>query len=84
MFQNNILISDYHQAQITDFGLARILDVRGFTTMTFRNIRYAAPELRPDEDVDMLSVRPTTQSDIFSLGILFLQVRPYILSEQTE
>ncbi|KIM81493.1 hypothetical protein PILCRDRAFT_821279 [Piloderma croceum F 1598] len=71
---NNILISDYQQAQITDFGLARILDVQGFTTMTFRNVRYAAPELRPIQDVDMRTVRPTTRSDIFSLGILFLQL----------
>jgi serine/threonine protein kinase len=84
LFQNNILISDYHEAQITDFGLARILDVQGFTTMTLRNVRYAAPELRPNGDVDMRTVRPTTQSDIFSLGILFLQVRPYTLSEQAK
>ena len=41
--------------------------------MTYRNIRYAAPELRPLSD-DMHDVRPTAESDIFSLGILLLQV----------
>jgi len=76
-FQDNIIISDRHEAQITDFGLSRILDVKGYTTMTMRNVRHAAPELRPNADVDMLTVRPTTQSDIYSLGILFLQVRQY-------
>jgi hypothetical protein len=52
--------------------------------MTMRNIRHAAPELRPNADVDMVTVRPTTHSDIYSLGILFLQVRQYLLPGQTE
>ena len=79
--QDNILISDGPRgvAQITDFGIARILDVQGYTTMTIRNVRYAAPELRPiDEEVDPRAVRPTPQSDIYSLGILLLQVHIYI------
>lgn len=73
---NNILVSDGGDAKITDFGIARILDVSGYTTMTYRNVRYAAPELRPINitDEDMMEVRPTTASDIFSLGILFLQL----------
>jgi hypothetical protein len=44
--------------------------------MTSRNVRYAAPELRPITDVGIEEIRPTTASDIFSLGILLLQVRP--------
>ena len=59
--------------------MARILDVEGFATLIERNVRYAAPELRPigitDDDEDL---RPTFQSDIFSLGILLLQVCPYL------
>jgi len=68
---DNILISDKIQAQITDFGLARILDVTGFTTMTQRNVRFTAPELMPLDDI---VTRPTRESDIFSLGILLLQL----------
>jgi hypothetical protein len=52
--------------------------------MTERNVRYAAPELRPinitDDEMDLLDVRPTFQSDTFSLGILLLQVCPYLCS----
>ncbi|KIM79383.1 hypothetical protein PILCRDRAFT_566676 [Piloderma croceum F 1598] len=68
---DNVLISDNHVAQISDFGIARILDVKGFTTLIQRNVRYTAPELMSISDQD---VRPTLQSDIFSLGILFLQL----------
>jgi len=71
---DNILISDQGIAQITDFGIARFLGVQGYTTSTIRNVRYAAPELRPLTDVDMRQVRPTVESDIFSLAILLLQL----------
>ena len=77
-FQDNILISDEGVAQITDFGIARILGVQGYTTITNRNVRYAAPELRPiAEEVDQRTVRPTPPSDIYSLGMLLLQVCTY-------
>ena len=69
--QDNILISDREEAQITDFGLAQILDVTGFTTLIERNARFTAPELLSLVDD---SSRPTRQSDVFSLGILLLQV----------
>ena len=75
-YQDNVLISDQHAApaQITDFGIACILDAEGFATMIQRNVRYTPPELMPLEDIAGY-VHPTLQSDIFSLGILFLQVR---------
>jgi len=72
---NNIMISHDEHAIITDFGISRVLGVKGFTTMCDRNIRFAAPELLPinsGEDDDI--VRPTKQSDIFSMGILLLQL----------
>jgi len=68
---DNILISDREEAQITDFGLAQILDVTGFTTLIERNARFTAPELLSLVDD---SSRPTRQSDVFSLGILLLQL----------
>ena len=76
-----MLISDQHaaHAQLTDFGIACILDVKGFTTMNQRNVRYTPPELMPLEEIEDEVVRPTQQSDIYSLGILFLQVRIYTL-----
>jgi serine/threonine protein kinase len=74
--QDSILVSDQGVAQITDFGIARILGVEGYTNMINGNVRYAAPDLWPLEDID---VRPTTAGDIFSFGILLLQVRPYKL-----
>ncbi|KZP18177.1 kinase-like protein [Athelia psychrophila] len=69
----NIMISDAGRALIADFGLSVIPEYEGFTT-TFaeRNVRHSAPELIP------LSAspppKPTKQSDIYSLGILFLQL----------
>ena len=46
--------------------------------MTRRNIRYTAPELMSISlDEDAPDERPTLQSDIFSLGILLLQVCRY-------
>jgi len=77
---DNVVVSDQLKAQITDFGIAQIVDVRGFTTVTERNIRYTAPELMPeasdklDSEASVTTIPPTKRSDIFSLGILFLQL----------
>lgn len=73
-------MSDRQQAQLTDFELSRVVDMIGFTTTdnTQRNIRWTAPELMP-LDID-INVRPTPESDIFSLGMLLLQVCNSILT----
>jgi serine/threonine protein kinase len=71
---DNVIVSDRLEAQITDFGIGRILDVKGFTTYSPRNIRFTAPELMPAHESGVSNVRPTFQSDIFSLGILLLQI----------
>jgi len=74
---DNVIISDDHlQAQLTDFGVSQILGVSGFTT-TFkeRNCRYSAPELMPIHDAATgEEPLPTFATDIFSLGILLLQL----------
>jgi serine/threonine protein kinase len=71
VLQDNVIISDDggDQAQLIDFGIAQILSVQGFTTVTDRNTRYTAPEL-----LSAVNARPTRQSDVFSLGVLLLQV----------
>lgn len=67
------MISDNRRAQITDFGIARIIGVVGFTTVINYNFRFAAPELMPTEMTSQ-PIRPTFESDIYSLALLFLQV----------
>ena len=72
------MISDDLHAQICDFGIARIVGVVGFTTVINSNFRFAAPELMPTK-TDSRLVRPTFESDIYSLALLFLQVSMNIL-----
>lgn len=69
------MIADNGVAIINDFGISRIIDVKGFSTKIMLNVRHNAPELMPLQDVPDQAIAPTTQSDIFSLGILLLQVR---------
>ena len=69
------MITDQGLAIISDFGISRIIDVKGFTTKVLRNVRHNAPELMPIEEVPDQAVVATKQSDIFSFGILLLQVR---------
>ena len=68
------MISDDYRAQISDFGIARIVDVTGFTTAINNNARFTAPELMGTDSNPQLSAGPTFESDIYSLALLFLQV----------
>jgi len=70
---DNVLVSDNGVAQLNDFGISHIIDVQGFTTKIMRNIRFTAPELMPITE-ETSELHPTFQSDIFSLGILLLQL----------
>lgn len=72
-----MLLSDDGVAQLNDFGISQIIGVRGFTTKILHNIRHNAPEIMPIKEEDDENVRPTKESDIFSLGILLLQVNPF-------
>lgn len=69
------MISDDGTAIINDFGISRIIDTKGFSTKLLLNVRHNAPELMPVQEVPDQAIAPTTQSDIFSFGILLLQVR---------
>lgn len=73
--QNNVRVSRNRTAKLIDFGVGKIQDVKGFTTVLDRNARYTAPELLPiDEARDNDTVRPTFKSDMFSFSLLLLQV----------
>ncbi|KAF9442882.1 kinase-like protein [Macrolepiota fuliginosa MF-IS2] len=61
----NILISDHHQACLTDFGVAEVFGVTGYTRM----IRFVAPELLKYSETSF-----TRASDIWALGMTVLQV----------
>lgn len=75
-FQDNIVVTDELRAQIIDFGISRLVGVKGFTTLAQRNVRFSAPELIPLQENPNTVIRPTYESDIYSLGILLLQVSP--------
>lgn len=71
----NILVNDEGEAVVSDFGLARVLNVlgdhSGFTTSSVGQGTkgYLAPELLNEDDA-----RPTVQTDVFSFGGLILAV----------
>ncbi|KAG8924675.1 hypothetical protein FRC02_010271 [Tulasnella sp. 418] len=69
---DNVLIGDDYSAMLTDFGLSRIMEEStgtSFVTSTFigGSLHFLAPELLSGE-------RRTTQSDIWALGGLILQI----------
>ena len=74
------MISDDNHAQISDFGIAHIVDVPvEFTRTINNNDRFEAPELMGTDSNPQLSAGPTFESDIYSLALLFLQVSLNIL-----
>jgi serine/threonine protein kinase len=72
--QDNVIIADDGKTQISNVSIAQVLDASSFMTLTQSNIRFAAPELMPVRETELSDVRPTRESDIFSLGILLLRV----------
>lgn len=76
--QNNILIDDEGNASLTDFGLARTLQVTGLTTpaLVSGTLRYQAPELIPqmvgEEDINP---RLTKETDVWSFSMTVIEVR---------
>ncbi|RDB21847.1 Serine/threonine-protein kinase STY17 [Hypsizygus marmoreus] len=68
---DNVRVSASGVAQIIDFGMSRIHEIKGFTTGWSPNPRYMAPELLTSEDQ---RVRTTFRSDMYSFAMLMLQV----------
>ena len=68
------MIDSEGNACLIDFGLA-IFSVKasfGVTSLRSGNPNWLAPELKSDDEFG--SPRPTTQSDIYSFGCIFLEV----------
>ncbi|KAF7971240.1 hypothetical protein HWV62_21554 [Athelia sp. TMB] len=65
----NVVVLKSGHAQIAGFGIASIPGILGSTNT---DIRHTAPELLPSNR--HVAVEPTKEGDVFSLGILLLQL----------
>lgn len=70
------MIDDYGDAKLSDFGISRMLESRGFTTKTVAGtVRWMALELLLDEDETSEDAIPVTvESDVWSFGMTILEV----------
>jgi serine/threonine protein kinase len=75
----NILLTENHQVMLSDFGIARILEIEQTATLTSTGVgigtpEYMAPEQGLGREVD-------GRADIYSLGIIFYELltgsKPY-------
>jgi serine/threonine protein kinase len=74
----NILLTSRGQPMLSDFGIAKILDVEGGHTLTSTNVAIGTPEyMAPEQWLNQVSA----QSDIYALGVVFYELvtgqRPY-------
>lgn len=82
MNQANVLIDVDGNARLGDFGRARLMDHKGYTTSFAGTFRWLAPELidipvDDSEEIDDQSWVPrlTKQTDVYALGMVLLEVR---------
>ena len=73
--QPNILVDHNGNTRLTDFGLASV--VRGLNSVLITNVKgyteaWAAPEVLQDGD------KATPEADIFSFGMVVIEVGPRI------
>jgi eukaryotic-like serine/threonine-protein kinase len=75
---SNILLTERGQPMLSDFGIAKILDVEEGQTLTGTGVGVGTPEyMAPEQWIG----RVTPQSDIYSLGVVFYEMvtgrKPY-------
>ena len=76
---SNILLTDRGQPLLTDFGIAKILDLEGGETLTASGVGIGTPEYMSPEQGMGNPVNATT--DIYSLGVVLYEMitgrKPY-------
>jgi serine/threonine protein kinase len=74
----NILLTEKGQPMLTDFGIAKILEANEAFTLTGTGVGVGTPEYMAPEQ---WTGETTTQSDIYSLGVVFYEMvtgrKPY-------
>jgi len=75
---SNILLAEKGQPMLTDFGIAKILEVQETSALTGSSMVVGTPEYMAPEQ---WTGQTTAQSDIYSLGVVFYEMvtgrRPY-------
>ena len=82
LFKDNILIDDHGKVCVTDFGIARILSSRGFTTTSEPfSLRWSSIEILravscTDMEADDMEIYHlhTLASDVWAFAMTILQV----------
>jgi serine/threonine protein kinase len=74
----NILLTRQGMPKLSDFGIARILDIEGSTQLTGTNMGIGTPEYMAPEQ---WGGKPVPQTDVYALGVVFYELltgmRPY-------
>jgi serine/threonine protein kinase len=68
---SNILLTEKGQPMLTDFGIAKILEIKETTSLTGSGIGVGTPEYMAPEQ---WTGQTTAQSDIYSLGVVLYEM----------
>ncbi|TCD69532.1 hypothetical protein EIP91_007155 [Steccherinum ochraceum] len=80
----NLLVDDGGKVRLTDFGMALLADATAYNYASVHGggaTRWTAPELIDPEEFNLLTRRPTYQSDVYAFGCtcieLYTRTVPY-------
>jgi serine/threonine protein kinase len=75
---SNILMTEAGQPMLTDFGIAKLLEIEETTTLTGTGVGIGTPEYMAPEQ---WTGEATPQSDVYSVGVVFYEMitghKPY-------